>query len=57
MFTELYIEALLVDDDLADQVWEQWNAGFITDEIAVWAWWLIQKRLNELETGIRISVE
>ena len=41
MLTELYIEALLVDEELADQVWELWNACFITDEIAAWAWWLI----------------
>ncbi len=38
MLTELYIEALLVDEDLADPVWELWNAGVITDEPAAWAW-------------------
>ena len=27
MLTEIYIETLLVDDDLADQVWEAWDAG------------------------------
>ena len=27
MFIELYIEALLVDEDLADQVWELWDQG------------------------------
>jgi len=26
MLTEIYIEALLVDEDLADQVWELWDA-------------------------------
>ncbi len=26
MLTEIYIEALLVDEDLADQVWEAWDA-------------------------------
>ena len=41
MLTELYIEALLADKDLADQVWELWNAGIITDDLAAWAWWLI----------------
>jgi len=25
MFTEIYIEALLVDEEAADQVWEAWN--------------------------------
>ena len=27
MLTELYIEALLVDEELADQVWELWDRG------------------------------
>ena len=26
MLTEAYIEALLVDEELADQVWEGWDA-------------------------------
>ena len=38
MFTRLYIEALLIDSVLADQVWEFWDAGAISDEIAAWAW-------------------
>ena len=38
MLTELYIEALLADENLADQVWELWNAGDITDEITASAW-------------------
>ena len=29
MLTEICIEALLVDEDLADQVWEDWNKGEI----------------------------
>ncbi len=36
MVTEIYIEALLVDEELADQVWE---AGEIVDLIALRAWW------------------
>ncbi len=31
MLTEIYIEALLVDEELADQVWEAWDAGEIDD--------------------------
>ncbi len=31
MLTEIYIEALLVDEKLADQVWQAWNAGEIDD--------------------------
>ena len=41
MLCELYIEALLVDEELADQVWELWNAGLISDNLAALAWWLI----------------
>ena len=38
MLTRLYIEALLVDKDLADEVWEMWEAGLILDELADYAW-------------------
>ena len=41
MLTELYIEALLVDEKLADQVWELLNAGEITDDPAAWAWCIL----------------
>ena len=41
MLTEIYIEALLADEDLADQVWEAWDAGEIDDQIGWLAWWLI----------------
>ncbi len=41
MLTETYIEALLVDEELADQVWEAWDADVIDDLAACWAWWLI----------------
>ncbi len=34
MLTELYIGALLVDEDLADLVWELWDRGVIDDELA-----------------------
>jgi len=37
MLTEIYIEALLVDEELADQVWD---AGEIND-LSAWAAWLI----------------
>ncbi len=32
MLTEIYIEALLVDEELADQVWKAWDAGETDDE-------------------------
>ncbi len=41
MFTETYIEALLVDEELADQVWEAWDAGELNDAAACIAWMLI----------------
>ncbi len=42
MLTELYIEALLVDEELADQVWEAWGARLISGEMAAWVWRMIQ---------------
>ncbi len=41
MLTEIYIEALLVDEELADQAWD---AGEIDDLVAAWAWWLMSIR-------------
>ncbi len=41
MLTEIYIEALLVDEELADQVWEAWDKGEIGDLNAWLGWWLI----------------
>ncbi len=41
MPTEIYIEALLVDEELAEQVWELWDARVITDDFAAVAWWTI----------------
>ena len=38
MLTELYIEVVLVDEDLADLVWEAWNAGLVSDEVTAVAW-------------------
>jgi len=38
MLTEIYIEALLAYEDLADQVWALWDGGVITDGLAAWAW-------------------
>ena len=40
MLTEIYIEALLVDEDLTDQVWEAWDAGEI-DEVAAFLMWVL----------------
>ena len=43
MLTEIYIEALLVDEALADQVWEAWDSGEIDDAAAWLVWWLLAK--------------
>ena len=41
MLTEIYIEALLVDDELADQVWEAWDKREIDDStVALIRWWI-----------------
>ena len=44
MLTEVYIEALLVNEDLADEVWEAWDAGEIDDQVTWLAWWCIAFR-------------
>ena len=44
MLTELYVEALLVDEEQADQVWELWDGGEIDDELAAIAWLLLRER-------------
>ena len=41
MLTEIYIEALLVDEERADEVWEIWDAGKLNDVAAYIAWMLI----------------
>ena len=41
MLTELYIEALLVDEELADLVWELWDAGTIQDDLAAIFWCIL----------------
>ncbi len=38
MLTKIYIDALLVDEELADLVWEAWDAGEIDDLLAVRVW-------------------
>ncbi len=41
MLTEIHIEALLVDEELADMVWESWNGGEFDDVTAWYLWWAI----------------
>ena len=46
MFTEIYIEALLVDEELAYQVWIAWDSGGINNQLAGIAWILIAGLLS-----------
>ena len=46
MLSEIYIEALLVDEDLADLVWEAWSRGDIDDKQALEAWLQHTRLLN-----------
>ena len=41
MLAEINISALLVDEELADQVWDAWDKGQIDDQIAWVAWMMI----------------
>ena len=44
MLAEIYISALLVDEDLADHDWEAWDKWEIDDQVACIAWMLIVER-------------
>ncbi len=44
MLTEIYIEALLVDEALADQVWQLWDARELDDAAPCIAWMLIVRQ-------------
>ena len=48
MLTRRYIEALLVDEDMADEVWEAWVAGKIDDLAACLArWWIVASGMHK----------
>ena len=38
MLCSIYIEALLVNENLADRVWEAWNLGELCDVATAVAW-------------------
>ena len=56
MLADIYIEALLVDEKLADRVWEAWDKGEINDVAACIAWVLIAGRSVD-RSGQRSEVE
>ncbi len=45
MLTEIYIKALLVDEELADQVQATLMAGDIVETTAVLACWIMSNRV------------
>ena len=47
MLTRLYVDALLVDSVLADQVFELWSEGVITDGLAAMAWCIVALRIYD----------
>ena len=49
MLTELYIEALLVDEELADLLWVAWDAGLIPDEVAAIAWFQMSENVASFD--------
>ena len=50
MLTAFYIDAVLVDTELADQIWEAWDKGAIDDQVALLAWWLLAIKYQHVET-------
>ena len=50
MLTEIYIEALLVDEELADQVWDVWDVWDmgIIDDLVAWLAWAIITHIDRL---------
>ena len=55
MFTGIYIEALLVDEDLADQVWEAWDTGEIDDATAFLMWLIVARSLPDKAHRIAVK--
>jgi hypothetical protein len=54
MLADLYVEAFKVYMDLADQVWELWHEGVITDDLAAIAWSILALDHIERPTVCRI---
>ena len=52
MLTEIYIQALLADEELADPVWNAWNKGEIDDQVAWLAWLLVN--VSSLEKSMEL---
>ena len=50
MLTEVYISALLANEELADHVWEAWDKGAIDDVCSAISWIIIadQKYMRQM---------
>ena len=57
MLIEAYREALLVDEELADLVWELWNQGEIGDLLACLAWLLVAAPTSVPDTWLQVSLD
>jgi len=53
MLAKIYIEALLIDERLADQVWEAWDKEEIDDRVANFAWFLVS--VSSLEKSMELK--
>ena len=53
MLSEIYIEALLVDEELADLAWEPWDAGEIDTFTANFVWMLISFKNSDQSMQVR----
>ncbi len=52
MLTEIYIEALLVDEELDDQVWMAWDLEKTEDAVALLAWLMVATRMDCATQGL-----
>lgn len=55
MLTEIYIEALLANEKLADQIWEEWQRDVITNDQAAAAWILVTDSQSTAEIPVRAA--
>jgi len=52
MLTEVYIEALLVEEELADRDWEAWDLEKTEDAVALLAWLMVATRMDCATQGL-----
>ena len=59
MLVEIYIEALLVDANEADRIWDSWNMGRLDDRQALHAWTRVYQRVDPVapHSGIQPDFE